>query len=471
MAALLNPYNLFREIVVPRQPFVRAGTFAPALVMLVGLSGFVAARGDDKIQGRGYLFWTEDDDAPAERVEWTKIVKLFNDNLAHVQQLNVFTGCCYSGALINAAANPKNTLTPKHVISTAVDHKVKATDGGHNGDQSPPGRLLGADEAYYESYFAYLVKRLRNVSPVATPKSAHDAAKADWLQDKSRSRNETPQYVVGPGANENLALNGGTNSSHAILLVGDAARLWVRPPKECYLALRGMTLHTAPNTLKYYQTGRPAGVDGDVTYDGKGTFANFKGAVEAIKTIADVPANQGKVLLNVFLDGHGFNTTKNVCKDANPQPNQPKQGKRMTGGRTGFSVDVTRRFWRELTKPNALTLGVPINWASSGSPRFFLAYSEASLTQPVVIDINGVTLGAYSIASTSIGGMLEVELSASIIDLLRRQYLGDAELELGVTLAAGDSLRLAIDDDMIFDPLYPAGDFGIGLATMVERHE
>lgn len=427
------------------------------------------ARADDKIQGRGYLFWTTDPDAPAERVEWTKVVSLLNDNLAHVQQVNLFIGCCYSGALIHAAANPKNPLAPKHVISTAVDHKVKATDAGQNGEQTPPGRLLAADEEYYESYFAYLVKRLKNQTPVATPKIAHDAAAADWMIDKSRAKNETPQYSVGAGANENLALNGGTSSSHAILIVGDAARLWIRPPKECYLALRGLNLHTAPNTLKYYQTGKSAGADGDVSYDGSGTLNNLKSSLAAIKTLADMPANQGKVLLNIFLDGHGFNTSKNVCKDANPHPNTPKQGKRMQGGRSGLSIDTSRRFWRELNHPKATVLSSPPNWVAAGPPRFFLAYSEASLSQPVTIDINGHTLGAFSIPSTSLGGMLEVELPASLIAVLRQNYLGNATLELGVTLAAGDELRLALDDDLIFDPLYPANDYGIGLATLVER--
>jgi hypothetical protein len=136
----------------------------------------------------------------------------------------------------------------------------------------------------------------------------------------------------------------------------------------------------------------------------------------------------------------------------------------MQGGRTGLGVDMGPRFWRDLTQDP-----VNLNRVHGGPPRLFLAYSEADLAQPVTLDVNGLVLGGFAIASTSLGGMLEVNLPDGFIDQLHDAYFLDPELEIGVTLAAGDSLRLAIDDDMIFDPLYPATDFGIGLALEVER--
>jgi hypothetical protein len=65
--------------------------------------------------------------------------------------------------------------------------------------------------------------------------------------------------------------------------------------------------------------------------------------------------------------------------------------------------------------------------------------------------------------------LLEVPLPDTFISSLVSAYDGATVLTVTLALAAGDSVTLALDDDVLFDPGYPPAEFGTGLAVDVVR--
>ena len=64
--------------------------------------------------------------------------------------------------------------------------------------------------------------------------------------------------------------------------------------------------------------------------------------------------------------------------------------------------------------------------------------------------------------------MLEVPISDSYLSTLITNNDGASQLPITFDLPAGDSFRLSLDDDMLYNPAFEPTDVGTGIAEYVD---
>ena len=314
----------------------------------------------------------------------------------------------------------------------------------------------------------YATKRLKNAAAVPTAKSLYDAANADTLADPDlKEDGQTPGSTSGNGANVNLAINGGTNSSHALIFNGSTGGLYPEPLLEQYRALAqaayGFT--NKGNSLQFYNNNdNPQNYEG-TKIDGTGSLANLTAALTQIQT--SVNANKGKELVNIFFDGHGY-LSANAAPQQNGMLGVPKDGALVMGGPGGatttFSLPTDATFWQELE------VGIIPN--DQGLMRFFppqfnLAVSEDNLADQIGITIDGLSLGSFSLASSTTGAELDINLPDSFTSELIALAAGAPDLSVGFTLENDDWFRFSTLDDVYLDPNYVEPQYGFGISMVV----
>lgn len=424
---------------------------------LLSLAG--QAHAQQKAITNGYMFWNKRAEGN-DVLSAIKLNKLLNDNLANAQQVNFFVDACYAGALIKLAPDPKYKLTIPYFLGTS-DNDTKSTDIWSRKDLDPPGRLKHTDGGiYFASYQAYLTKKLEAGAPKI--KDLHDAAKSDFEKDTSRLYNEKPQSAKGNGADDQLKINAGTSKKHGLVFGADMSDLQLRPPRQTWLAMKGMGY----DTLKFYQHNfLPQTFDG-IDFAGQGTYEHFKTELEGYKTAMD--ADKGKQTASIFLKTHGVRDTKDFKYQVNALPNTPKQGELITGGgATSLGLLMDNDYWRDMKED--LVIDDP-NQVRAVQPRFYVSYSESTFApdSPVSISLGGIDLGDFLIPSTTLGGMLELPLTDSQLVQFIAMNDGLPEVSVDFTLASGDSFRLATDDDVLFDPNFTQLNYGTGLIVGVQ---
>jgi hypothetical protein len=339
------------------------------------------------------------------------MVALFNQYLSNAQQLNVFTSTCRSGGLANAANGLK---TVPYVISTATKVDEDTQDGWSEADKNPPGRLPKHDttdavvaDSFYYSYTAYATKQLR--TGASTVQQVHDTAKNGMSQETVGG---TPQLVNGNGGNAATNINAGA-SSLAMVFAGNMAELHEDLPDQPYLAFKPLV-----TTESYYLYDKTPNTYDKVKVDGDGTYKSFTTGLGNLQTAVD--ANKGKVTTNLFLEGHGYATEKNVTPQPGAIPAAPKQGEEIapppTGGGIMLNIGMDPGFWSDLHE--GVTQSTP-GLFRVDQPDFFLTVSEGNITQPIGISIDGISLGSFGFSVPSLGGAtLDVPLSDSFLTQL-----------------------------------------------------
>ncbi|MGD0462909.1 MAG: hypothetical protein ABSB74_10515 [Tepidisphaeraceae bacterium] len=436
--------------------------------LCLGLTVFglqLRARADVTIEDSGYVF---EKDAPTDtaKLSWTRVVALFNQYLSNAKQLNVFTGTCRSGGLANAANGLK---TVPYVVSTATTVDQNTTDGWSTADKNPPGRLPKHDtsdnvvnKSFYYSYTAYATKQLR--TGVSTVQQIQDSAKNNMAVDTAVGG--TPQLVTGNGGNAATNINAGA-SSLAMVFAGNMARLHTDLPDQPYLAFKPLV-----TTTSYYLYDQNPSTTNKVTIAGDGTLKSFNAGLTNLQTAID--ANKSNVTTNILLEGHGYATEKNVTPAPGAIPGTPKQGEEIapppTGGGIQLNIGMDPGFWSDLHE--GVTQSTPGLFRAE-QPDFFLAISEGSISQPVGISIDGISLGDFSINVPSTGGaMLDVPLSDSFLSqLFTDEPTMPSQIPITFDLAQGDSFRLALADDILDDPTYTQPEYGTGIGLDVEGVE
>ena len=428
-----------------------------AIISSVLLAGIPALAADDTGLS---LFSTNDQD---ERISYLALVKLLNDNLAGAQQVDIYDGVCHGGGLLTAAGN----LSMPFFIGVGEKDPAKCTTSSSStADQKPPGRLTispaGNDKNFYFSFDAYITKRLQNVGTVPTAQSLFTSAQSDVASDPSL-KGETPGSTSGNGANVNLAINGGTSSNHALIFNGTTAGLDTEPLLETYRALAqgGYGFTNKGNSLQFYNNSDAKQSFEGTNIDGSGKLANLKTALGNIQT--SIKANPNKELVNIFFQGHGY--LKAVAAPrGNGMNGVPKDGAVVSGGgTTTLMLPTDAAFWEDLE------VGIEPNDESLTRiflPQFSLAVSEDSLSAPIGITIDGLSLGSFSLPSSSKGAELDVNIPDSLTAALLLEADADASIPISFTLASGDFFRVATEDDVLLDPNYEQDQYGFGISTV-----
>lgn len=431
-------------------------------VMVCALAGLAGQAQAQKAITTGYMFWNKRAEGN-DVLSAVNLNKLLNENLGDAQQVNFFLDACYSGAMIDLAADPKYKPTIPFCLGTSDNGKTKSTDIYSNKDVDPPGRLKhSTKEQYFGGYTPYLVKQLRAGSPKV--KDLHALAKADLEKDPGRLYNEKPQFATGNGADDQLKINAGTNKKYALVFGGDLSRLYTRPVQEMWLAMKGKGY----DSLKLYEHNFIKQTFDGIDFEGQGTYQNFKAELEGYK--AAMAADKGKQTASIFLETHGVRDTKDFKYQVNAIPNTPKQGEVVMGqggGAQSLGLLMDGDFWRDLKED--LITDDP-NQVRAVQPRFYLSYSEAAFAANSAMDIflGGIDLGSFILPSTTIGGMLEVPLTDSQLTQFIALNDGLPEVSVSFTLADGDSFRVATDDDVLFDPNFTQLNYGTGLIVGVQ---
>ncbi|MCC6229354.1 MAG: hypothetical protein IT432_09025 [Phycisphaerales bacterium] len=423
---------------------------------LLALAGHAQAQ---KAITTGYMFWNKRAEGN-DVLSAVNLNKVLNDNLGDAQQVNFFLDACYSGAMIDLATDPKYKLTIPYFLGTSDNGKTKSTDIGSSKDANPPGRLKHSKKDYYfGGYTPYLVKQLRAGSPKV--KDLHASAKADVEKDPARLYNEKPQSDKGNGADDQLKINAGTNKKHALVFGGDLSRLYTRPVQEMWIALKDKGY----DSLKLYEHNLINQTFEGADIEGSGTYENFKSELQAYKTA--MAADKGKQTASIFLETHGVRDTKDFKYQVNAIPNTPKQGEVITGGVQSLGLLMDNDFWRDLKED--LLVDDP-NQVRAVQPRLYVSYSEAAFApnSTMNISLGGINLGDFLLPSTTIGGMLELPLTDSLLTQFITLNDGLPEVAVNFSLNDGDSFRLATDDDVLFDPNFTPLNYGTGLIVGVQ---
>jgi hypothetical protein len=422
---------------------------------LLGVAGSAPA---DQIEIRGISF-TVLEDGQQKSYSWAKVVQDLNTYLSDAQQVNIYNSLCRSGLLIEAAQRPKTGLKMPWVIGTAVDSTQLAT-GVTGKDENPPGRLKGSDGEFYGSYTAYLTKYLQS-APTSTVKQLHDKAAADVKADPEL-KPDSPQYAK--TGNDGMTLYGGTKSSHALVFAGsltDIRDTEETPADDMTSALKAIK---QLNSVQYYVHNFTKG--GNI--DGPGTSTNWTTALKNLQT--QVQANKGQEVVDLFLLGHSFSSQANATPAPNAIPDAGRQGIVIVNAGNGipFKLDIamTAEFWRELAQD---VTGHDPSLIRGAQPEFFLGVSESSMAGSFSVAIDGLSVGTFFIGSNPNGALLDVPLSDSFLANLIKLHGQDSSLELEFTLASSDTMRLALENDIYFNPDYQFGEYGTGLKVVVAQ--
>jgi hypothetical protein len=407
------------------------------------------------------LFSTNDQD---QRISYLALIKLLNADLAGAQQVNIYDGVCHGGGLLTAAGN---LSMPFFIGVGEKDPAVCTTSDSSKADQKPPGRLTispaGDDKNFYYGFDEYITKRLQNVATIPTAQSLFTAAQADVLADPGL-KGQTPGSTQSKDANINLAINGGTNSNHALIFDGTTGGLNSEALLETYRALAqgGYGFTNKGNSLQFYKSSNAKQSFEGTNIDGPGTLANLKAALTNIQ--ASVKANPNKELVNIFFQGHGYLKAVAAPRQ-NGMNGVPKDGAVVSGGGTStLTLPTDAAFWEDLEvgiEPNdeSLTRIFP--------PQFSLSVSEDGLSAPIGITIDGLSLGSFSLPSSSTGAELDVPMPDSLTAALLLEAEGDTSIPISFTLGPGDFFRIATEDDILLDPNYQQDQYGFGISTVV----
>jgi PEP-CTERM motif len=199
--------------------------------------------------------------------------------------------------------------------------------------------------------------------------------------------------------------------------------------------------------------------------NGQGTYENL---VTALKDIgASASANPQKEVADLFFQGHG-----RIGEAATPRQNGmngvPKDGAVVSGGPGGatttFDLAIDPTFWQDLEVgiiPNDSRL---VRFAPA---EFGLDGSEDVLNEPIGVAIDGLPLGSFSLASSTTGAELDVNLPDSFTAELLSLAAGDPSIPVSFTLQNGDWFRIATEDDVLLDPSYQELQYGFGISVEV----
>ncbi|HWX22257.1 MAG TPA: hypothetical protein VN578_20340 [Candidatus Binatia bacterium] len=457
------PSPLAGEAPAPSFRAIVKGAVMTGILFLCSLS----ALGDGEKEILSVCFYTAAADKRCDYVAWEKMVKLFNDNLANAKQFNLYADTCYSGRVIDLQGAAKSKLSMAFVIGTASKTSQIMEQGWCSKDKDP-GRLPKLDtngdpvnNRYYYSYTAYVAKKLRAAAAVPGVKALHDAATGDVKADKDLS--QEPQFLSGNGADETWKLNSG-GQNYGLVFGGSLRRLYPDLLDQTYLAMLDLKL----TSLKFYASDLAAKTYNKVVISGSGTVANFEAALGEIKNAMKDRANTDEVTL--MLLAHGAKVEANALSRLDAVPGTPKQGVLMAQGTNGqpFTLDIPM----DADAWTALKQGVVQDdptLASGAPPSFFLAVSAASLSSPFMVTVGGYPLGLFSLPSNSTGALLQVTITNTFVQDLILAHDGETNLTLEFDMAPGDSMTLALDDDVLFDPNYTPAMYGTGLALTVTK--
>jgi hypothetical protein len=421
------------------------------------------AQAADKKIVYGYSFWKANTGVTTEVLTWTDVNAKLKAALASAQQVNIYAGNCHSGGLIAAAADATAGLGMPHIIGTACAAAKTTTCGISRANDT---RLKITDQLSSFGYLDYATKRLQGGVPKA--KQLHDDAKTAWTADQSYDNN-APDYRRGNNADEDLKLDAGTKASHALVFASDMDGLRnLEAPSECAKAVKalGFTMGsvTDAKTVRYYYSGlTTAGDLYGVHCYGPGTVAKFDAALDTLK--ARVSADEGKVVVDIFLWGHGAEIPVNARANPDAPPGGPGRGAHVIAS-AQFDIPMTPDTWADLKEDAVVDRP---DWVRASEPRFFLSVSDAHVTQPFSVTLGGIPLGSHTLSGGPAGDLLEVPLDDATINSLTLAHDGDTVLTVGFNLAPNDSMILALEDDITSNPLFQPGLFGTGLELVVSR--
>jgi hypothetical protein len=446
----------------------RMNVRAAAGVVVCAAGAAVAAPKKDY----GLCFWSKTD--ADERIVWSKVLQEMKGNLGRAKQVNYFVDACYAGNAITKS-DPMGgvDLGVASVIMAATPAERLSRFGYSSKDNDPAGRLKVGD-LYYYSFNDYVTKKLQTTDPVPTLQQVFDAAKAGLDADKDVPIGRVPQIKARGGGDAGLKINAGAKN-RTVIFGGDTSGMYVVSQDASYKAWNGF----GPDSIVQYRNNFLANASRTPPMTGSGTWANFKTAMGDLKT--QLAAGDDKTqMVNLVHIGHG---TMEALDDGEKPKNRPGeisepegerggtgqligQGRELLGslGTQSVEIPTDSDFWFTLRTGLVPPVGDEVRVYQ---PRFHLAYAYQQTVAPVEVTINGLSLGSYELGGSP-SGVLEVNLSDAYLSSLISAYDGVASLTVSFSLgSAGDVIRMATLDDLLFDGSYAGTAYGTGLSTVV----
>ncbi len=443
----------------------------------------------------GLSFWAKDDPKNREDlIPWQKVLFEIKNNLGDARQFNFFEDACYAGIAKYRSDPNQNggidlgipyTLAMSNTAVNATTARKMYFDSYSLSDPPPDGRPNADDnrrlklgDDYYYSFDNYLTKKLKTSDGTLTVKQLYDAAKADVLADPVLMRkSQMPDFVARGGGDQDMALKGGQNGFRARTVVfgRDTSGMYAEPAFEEYRALNAIGF----DSMAFYRNGLDADPQHNPPILGKGTWANFKGALGTLKTqLADDLQNKFQTVVNLFDVGHGTNGAKFDGRLGNQLIVDPAPGEGyvLNGSDATVGIPMDTDYW------NTLKVGLipPPPDADDADkdlirihqPRFSLAFSQQSLTEEFSVSIGasdadpGILLGTFAPPEDP-SGTFTLEISDSTLLQLISSYDGLSRLVLHFNFGAGDWVRVGVLEDLLYSPDYLSYTYGTGLDTVV----
>jgi hypothetical protein len=204
--------------------------------------------------------------------------------------------------------------------------------------------------------------------------------------------------------------------------------------------------------------------DAGTTVDRKATRDELIGKDGLIaKIAADLRAGPRPRHAFLFLWSHGGSEKERSPKKPAAVPDTRKQGKLFVPGDARvmlhLSPDFRDAFFTDLVDDPATS--------RAGNPAVTLTTSEETYSGTVNVTIDGVAVGNFQMAGSSLGGDYDMPISDPAWSLLESSGVVDDSVEVSFAFPSG-SFRVATEWDMALDSL---SHYGVGLAGPPIRGE
>lgn len=251
--------------------------------------------------------------------------------------------------------------------------------------------------------------------------------------------------------------------------------MYSAPAFEEYRALNALGF----DSMAFYRNGFDADPQHDPPILGKGTWANFKGALGTLKTqLADDLYNKYQTVVNLFDVGHGTNGAKFDGRLGNQLLDDPAPGEGyvLSGLDATVGIPMDTDYWNNLKvgliPPPPDADDADKDLIRIHQPRFSLAFAAQGLTEDFSVSIglseadSGILLGTFA-PPTDPSGTITLDLSDSTLLQLISAYDGANRLVLHFNFEGGDWVKLGVLEDLLDNPDYLSYTYGTGLDTVV----
>ena len=328
------------------------------------------------------------------------------------------------------------------------------------------GQLDGVD-LYWYSYPPAYTKTILD-KPAITFKELADKATDN---DVFLPTGEPVQYAESDATAGKRKLRSGTKSNHAIVYLPYREKQtdYIAPKTIEALEAAGYKIDNDPKKSEIdflygsskvgEKIGKEAGKEKKVTRGG--TYADFEAALDDLnKKLTENPDHKGKESGFIYIWTHGEAEERSDLRQPGSSPGLPEQGL-VVAQNTTLTLTLDDTFLSNLYEE--VLLDDP-GITRTSSPRFLLTTIDESLSGPVEVLIDGVSIG-YLNPSSGRSNSYEIDLDDDLLVALWPQSSG-GWVEIRFNFASeGDYFQLATADDYLLDPEFPHDRYGFGLTS------